>query len=490
MLDDDEAAISHQPGAGIDHPPAPCGHHRLTAPPLRCRSPPRSPLPNPRRSRPVAGQAHPRGRDRGGGGEAPRESAGFGACLSRAPQGQVRPGGPREREPLPRIDDIGRPGCGSSARWSASRARIARRSRTASRAAAPRAPQAACRPAASPTSARAPRARTCGRPKAAPTRSRRRPSTTRAKASRRVRGRRPKPSLSDPRRDRIQRAVPGEVGMNRSDGHEARVHRVEVRIRRVGRAPNPPLRTSRCVSPVASRSGTAGREAVPVPESRHPARPSIRSRGRSGTFTLSTVPGGNGAVPERPHQPFHDRGRGLVAVRVPPHQRDRDRRQTEMAALERRRHGAPSTARRPRVSRPALMPDTTRSGSRSRSPVSARWDAVGRRALDHDEAVLARFRPKRNAERERVARSAPIPVGGRYRHLPALREGAPQAHEPRRAVAIVIAQEDAHRPPCCAKPAPGPPRKRRGHQRLHPEGRRETERPRPRREGSSQNGNP
>ena len=278
------------------------------------------------------------------------------------------------------------------------------------------------------------------------------------------------------------------VGMNRSDGHEARVHRVEVRIRRVV------ARRTRLSEPVDAFAGRVpvgdGRPgAVPVPESRHPhAFDPIQGQVRH--VHVEHRPRRNGAVPERPDQPFHDRGRGLVAVRVPPHQRDRDRRQTEMAALERRRHSARVQHVVPEV--PARV-DARHHEVRVpiEKPGEREVDAVGRRALDHDEAVLARFRPKRNAERERVARSAPIPVGGRYRHLPVLREGAPQAHEPRRAVAIVIAQEDAHRPPCCADPPrPAPQEAAAGAPAPSPRRAAGNGAARPRREGSSQNGNP
>ena len=73
-------------------------------------------------------------------------------------------------------------------------------------------------------------------------------------------------------------------------------------------------------------------------------------------------------------------------------------------------------------------------------------DAVGRGSLDHDKSVLATLRPQRTAERERVARTAPIPIGSGYRYLPVLRKGAPQAQEPGRPVAVVIAEENAHWP--------------------------------------------
>ena len=109
MLDDDEAAISHQPGAGIHHSPAPRGHHRLPAPSPDV-DPPAITLAESPEKRPRCRPGPSPGRDRGGGGRVAGTPSRR-PCLRarRTGGGGGRGRGAAQREPLPRIDDVGSP---------------------------------------------------------------------------------------------------------------------------------------------------------------------------------------------------------------------------------------------------------------------------------------------------------------------------------------------------------------------------------------------
>ena len=226
-------------------------------------------------------------------------------------------------------------------------------------------------------------------------------------------------------------------------GNEALLDRVEVGVRSVvpGRA-----RFAEPVDGLPGRIAVAdGRTgAVPVTEPRHP-HPFDPVQGQVRDVHVEDRSRRDGAMGERSEEPFHHRGRGLVALRITPHQGDRDGREAEMAAFERRRH-------RPRVEHvvpevPARVdPGHHEVRLRVEQPGEREVHAVGRSPLDHDESVLAPLRPERVAKGEGVARAAAIPVGGGHRHLPPIREGPPQAQEPRRPVTVVIAEEDAHWP--------------------------------------------